>query len=203
MYHAIWATRRAAEAERLRVSLLAPGAVTGGLARRWKRFVAPAPPCILAIYVQQKVRHGTPIGTLKADRLPDPGICRFPRFGVLIELIEQAKVLSKQRPEFLECGRSLHGGIEPRKVSAGYDQVGSQFVSPAQTPNLIVGQVPSDLIGLVSGACRTVTGDKRLALSGVSGMRRVAELTLWSGDGCAGVVSGRARAAGRSLHGGW
>ena len=80
----------AAEAERLRVSFLAPGAVAGGLARCWKRFVAPAPPCVLAIYVQQKLGHATPIGILKADRLPDPGICRFPRFGVLIELIERA-----------------------------------------------------------------------------------------------------------------
>ncbi len=147
------------------MSFLAPGAVTGGLARCWKRFVAAAPPCVLAIYVQQKLGHGTPIGILKADRLPDPGICRFPRFGVLIELIERAKFLSKQRPEFLECGRSLRGGIEPRRVSAGYDQVGNQFVSPAQAPNLIVGQVPSDLIGLVSGACLTVTGDKRSALA--------------------------------------
>jgi hypothetical protein len=67
--------------------------------------------------VQKKPGDGQPIGTLQDDLLPDPVICRFPRFDVLIESIEQAQLLNKQRPELVASGGRAHGGVEPRKVA--------------------------------------------------------------------------------------
>jgi hypothetical protein len=111
-----------------------------------ERFVTPAPPCVLAINVQKKLGDGKPIGTLQDDLLPDPVICRFPRFDVVIESIEQAQLLNKQRPELVECGGRAHGGVEPRKVSAGHNQLGNELASSAKTPDRIVGHAcPSSI----------------------------------------------------------
>lgn len=56
----------------------------------WERLVTPAPPCVLAINMQKKFGDGKPIGAFQDDLPPDSVICRFPRFDVLIESIEQA-----------------------------------------------------------------------------------------------------------------
>ena len=71
--------------------------------------------------MQKKFGDRKPIGTFQDDLPPDSVISGFPHFDVLIESIEQAQLLNKQRPELVECWGREHSGVEPRKVSAGYN----------------------------------------------------------------------------------
>lgn len=113
--------------------------------------VAPAPPGVLAVDVQQELWHRMSAGVVKGDGAADVLVRGFPRAEVIIDVIERAQILLEQRPDLLEHRRRPDCRVEPGKVTAGNDEVGDDLLTAPYLPHLLVIAHGISLRPLTSG----------------------------------------------------
>ena len=60
-----------------------------------------------------------------------------PTIDVVIDTVEQAQILGKQRPDVREAFSRVHSSVQPREIVAGHDEISKDLaiVAAAQRPS--------------------------------------------------------------------
>jgi hypothetical protein len=80
--------------------------------------------------------HAPTIRRGKAHRVPYLTIGRFPCLDVVVDGVEKAQFLLKQRPDLLEARLSLESPAQPGEIGVGDDKLTQQLLLLVEPPRL-------------------------------------------------------------------
>jgi len=111
-----------------------PGVLQSG-ARLGEGLIAPSPPGVVPVNVEQELSHRPSARCQQADGLPDTVISGLPWGGILIEVIQLPEFILEQRLDLGKPGRWPDLGIEPGKVPARHHEPGEKLITAHELPH--------------------------------------------------------------------
>ena len=96
--------------------------------------VAPSPPRLCPVYVEQELRDQMPVGMSEFHLGPYSIVSLLPCLDVLL-VIEETEFVLKDRANLLKAFPRHKPRVDPREVASVHDQVGDNQIATQELPS--------------------------------------------------------------------